>query len=239
MKKLLSLTRAAIEKYNMISEGDKIAVGVSGGKDSVALLCALAKLRAFYPVKFDIVAVTLDYRFNDEDGNFEPVKELCKELDVEYVIKPTNLWKVIFEERKESNPCSLCAKMRRGLLHDTAKELGCNKVALGHHLDDAAETFIMNLFDGGRIDCFSPVSYLSRKDLYLIRPMIFIHEKDISNTVKRLNLPVVKSKCPADRTTERENIKKLLSRLEKEYPSLRQKIVGALQADKISGWGIE
>ena len=239
MKKLLSLTRAAIEKYNMISEGDKIAVGVSGGKDSVALLCALAKLRAFYPVKFDIVAVTLDYRFNDEDGNFEPVKELCKELDVEYVIKPTNLWKVIFEERKESNPCSLCAKMRRGLLHDTAKELGCNKVALGHHLDDAAETFIMNLFDGGRIDCFSPVSYLSRKDLYLIRPMIFIHEKDISNTVKRLNLPVVKSKCPADRTTERENIKILLSRLEKEYPSLRQKIVGALQADKISGWGIE
>lgn len=236
MKKLLSLTRAAVDKYNMIDEGDKIAVGVSGGKDSVALLYTLVKLRDFYPKKFDVIAITLDYQFNGEKGNFEAIKELCKELNVEYIIKPTNLWRVIFEERKESNPCSLCAKMRRGLLHDTAKEAGCNKVALGHHLDDAAQTFMMNLLDGGRIDCFSPVSYLSRKDLYLIRPMVLVYEKDITNTVKRLNLPVVKSKCPADKTTERENVRQLIAELEKEYPHLRQKIIGTMQTDGVSGW---
>ncbi|MBR0540982.1 MAG: tRNA lysidine(34) synthetase TilS [Clostridia bacterium] len=236
MKKLLSLTRAAVDKYNMIDEGDKIAVGVSGGKDSVALLYTLAKLRDFYPKKFEVIAITLDYQFNGEKGNFEAIKELCKKLNVEYIIKPTNLWRVIFEERKESNPCSLCAKMRRGLLHDTAKEAGCNKVALGHHLDDAAQTFMMNLLDGGRIDCFSPVSYLSRKDLYLIRPMVLVYEKDIANTVKRLNLPVVKSKCPADKTTERENVRQLIAELEKDYPHLRQKIIGAMQTDGVSGW---
>ena len=239
MKKLLSLSRAAIDKYNMIADGDRIAVGVSGGKDSLALLCVLAKMRDFYPKKFDVVAVTLDYRFNGEDGDFEPIKKLCDELGVEYVIKPTNLWKVIFEDRKESNPCSLCAKMRRGLLHDTAKELVCNKVALGHHLDDAVETFFMNLFDGGRIDCFSPVSYLSIKDLYLIRPMVFIYEKDIENAAKRLDLPVIKSKCPADKITERAKVKELVKELEEKYPQLRQKVIGALQSDGIGGWEVD
>lgn len=238
MKKLLSLTRAAIDKYNMISEGDKIAIGISGGKDSLALLLAMAKIRDFYPQKFDIVAITLDYRFNGEKGDYSQIKALCDELKVEYVVKETNLWQVIFEERKETNPCSLCAKMRRGILHDTAKEYGCNKIALGHHLDDAAETFMMNLLNGGTIFCFSPVSYLSKKDLYLIRPMIFLFEKDIENAAKRLELPIVKSKCPADKVTERQNVKELLAQLEKDYPQLRQKIVGAMQSGNISNWGV-
>ena len=238
MKKLLSLTRAAVDKYNMISEGDKIAVGVSGGKDSLALLLAMAKIRDFYPHKFDIVAITLDYRFNGEDGDFSRIKAFCDELNVEYIVKPTNLWQVIFVERKEKNPCSLCAKMRRGVLHDTANEYGCNKIALGHHLDDAAETFIMNLFNGGQISCFSPVSYLSNKELYLIRPLVFLYERDIENASKRLNLPIEKSKCPADKITQRQSVKELLAELEKEYPQLRQKIVGAMQSGNISSWGV-
>lgn len=236
MKKMLSLTRAAVDKYGMISDGDKIAVGVSGGKDSVMLLTALARLRNFYPKKFEVVAVTLDYRFGGVDGDFSEIQKLCRELNVQYVVKPTNLWQVIFEDRQEKNPCSLCAKMRRGMLHDAAKELGCNKVALGHHLDDAAQTVIMNLFNGGTIGCFSPVSYLSKKDLYMIRPLIFCYERDIENAVKRLDLPTVKSKCPADKTTERQRVGELLSRLEKDYPMLRKKIVGALQRGEIDGW---
>ena len=238
MKKLLSYTRAAIDKYGMISDGDKIAVGVSGGKDSLALLTALAKIRSFYPYKFDIAAVTLDYRFNGEKGDFSKIKAYCDGLGVNYFVKETNLWQLIFEQRKEKNPCSLCAKKRRGILHDTAKELGCNKVALGHHLDDAAETFIMNLFNGGRVACFSPVSYLSNKGLYLIRPLIFLTENDISNISKRLDLPVVKSKCPADKATERQSVKELILRLENDYPQLRRKIIGAMQADNISQWGL-
>lgn len=236
MKKLLSLIRAAVDKYNMIDEGDKIAVGVSGGKDSLALLCAMARLKSFYPKHFDIIAITLDYRFNNIDGNYSKIQELCDRLGVQYVIKPTELWKVIFETRKEKNPCSLCAKMRRGILHDTAKEYGCNKIALGHHLDDAAETFMMNLTSGGRIGCFSPVSYLSHKDLYVIRPMVFALEKDVIRAADSLNLPVVKSKCPADGVTNRQNTKELLSVLEKTYPALRQKIVGALQRGNIDNW---
>lgn len=236
MKKLLSLIRAAVDKYNMIDEGDRIAIGVSGGKDSVALLCAMARLKSFYPKNFDIVAVTLDYRFYNEDEDYSKIQELCDSLGVQYVIKPTELWQVIFETRKEENPCSLCAKMRRGILHDTAKELGCNKIALGHHLDDAAETFMMNLTNGGRIGCFSPVSYLSRKDLYLIRPMVFAYEKDVIKAVNSFDLPIVKSKCPADGVTNRQNTKELLCSLEKTYPGLRQKIVGALQRGNIDNW---
>lgn len=236
MKHILSLSRAAIDKYNMIEENDRIAVGVSGGKDSVALLVALAKLKSFYPKKFEVVAITLDYQFNNTDGDFSQIENLCKEYDIEYVVKKTNLYHIIFETRKEKNPCSLCAKMRRGLLHDTAKELGCNKIALGHHLDDAAETFIMNLFQGGTVGCFSPVSYLSRKDLTLIRPFVFVREKDIEQAVKRNNLPVVKSKCPADKVTAREETKQFLNEIDKKYPGIHEKIVGALEKGHIDKW---
>lgn len=236
MKRILSLCRAAVDKYGMIAEGDRIAVGVSGGKDSLVLLCALARLRKFYPASFEVIAITLDYQFDGECGNYSEIEALCKQLDIEYIIKRTNLGEVIFETRKEKNPCSLCAKMRRGILHDTAKANNCNKVALGHHLDDAAETFIMNLFSGGRIGCFSPVSYLSNKDLYMIRPLVFAHEKDVTAAAKRMELPITKSKCPADKITERQTIKELLQTLEKDYPAIQKKIVGALERGEIDGW---
>lgn len=236
MKKLLSLTRAAVDKYNMIEAGDKIAVGVSGGKDSLALLYALAKLRDFYPKPFSLVAVTLDYQFNGIAEDYTEIEALCKELQVEYIVRRTNLWEVIFETRKEKNPCSLCAKMRRGLLHDTAVANGCNKVALGHHMDDAAETFLMNLLNGGKIGCFSPVSYLSNKKLYLIRPLIFAYEKDVAAAARRANLPVVKSRCPMDKVSNRQNMKELLRSLEKDYPAVRKKIVGALERSHIDSW---
>lgn len=236
MKKLLSLTRAAVDKYNMIEAGDKIAVGVSGGKDSLALLYALAKLRDFYPKPFSLVAITLDYQFNGVAEDYTEIEALCKELKVKYIVRRTNLWEVIFETRKEKNPCSLCAKMRRGLLHDTAVANGCNKVALGHHLDDAAETFLMNLLNGGKIGCFSPVSYLSNKKLYHIRPLIFAYEKDVAAAARRANLPVVKSRCPMDKVSNRQNMKELLRSLEKDYPAVRKKIVGALERSHIDSW---
>lgn len=236
MKKLLSLTRAAVDKYNMIEAGDKIAVGVSGGKDSLALLYALAKLRDFYPKPFSLVAITLDYQFNGIAEDYTAIEALCKKLQVEYIVRRTNLWEVIFKTRKEKNPCSLCAKMRRGLLHDTAVANGCNKVALGHHLDDAAETFLMNLLNGGKIGCFSPVSYLSNKKLYLIRPLIFAYEKDVAAAARRANLPVVKSRCPMDKVSNRQNMKELLKSLEKDYPAVRKKIIGALERSHIDNW---
>lgn len=236
MQKLLSLVRAAAEKYNMIENGDRIAVCVSGGKDSVALLKCMAELRRFYPKSFEICAITLDPCFFGTEGDYSDIEKLCSENNIAYTVKRTDLYNVIFETRKEKNPCSLCARMRRGLLHDTAKELGCNKIALGHHLDDAAETFLMNLFSGGRAECFSPVSYLSRKDLYMIRPLIFAYESDIERVVRKDNLPIVKSNCPADENTHREETKMLLRELEKKYPALRQKLIGAMQTGNISGW---
>ena len=236
MQKLLSHMRAACQQYEMIKEGDRIAIGVSGGKDSVALLAGMANLRRFYPEKFEIVAITLDPRFGGVDGDFSQIEKLCAELDVEYVIKRTQLAEVIFDIRKESNPCSLCARMRRGALHDAAKAAGCNKIALGHHLDDVAETFIMNLFNGGTLDCFMPVTYLSRKDIYMIRPMIFARESDCARVVRRGNLPIVKSKCPADGTTERQEVKEFLNSLEKKYGNVREKILGAMQRKEINGY---
>ncbi len=228
--------RSACQQYDMINDGDRIAVGVSGGKDSVCLLAAMANLRRFYPCKFELVAITVDPRFGGEEGDYSQIEELCKKLDVEYIIKRTQLAEVIFDIRKESNPCSLCARMRRGALHDAAKEAGCNKIALGHHLDDVAETFIMNLFNGGTLDCFMPVTYLSRKDIYMIRPLIFARESDCARVVRRENLPVVKSKCPADGHTERQEVKEFLSSLEKKYGDVRHKILGAMQRKEINGY---
>lgn len=228
--------RSACQQYDMINDGDRIAVGVSGGKDSVCLLAAMANLRRFYPRKFELVAITVDPRFGGEEGDYSQIEELCKKLDVEYIIKRTQLAEVIFDIRKESNPCSLCARMRRGALHDAAKEAGCNKIALGHHLDDVAETFIMNLFNGGTLDCFMPITYLSRKDIYMIRPLIFARESDCARVVRRENLPVVKSKCPADGHTERQEVKEFLSSLEKKYGDVRHKILGAMQRKEINGY---
>lgn len=237
MRRILSRTRAAVDDYKMIKSGDKIAVGVSGGKDSVMLLKVLCELKRFYPEKFDVVAITLDMGFDNKDGDFSKISQMCEEYGIEYVIKSTELYEIIFNIRKESSPCSLCARMRRGILHDTAKELGCNKIALGHHLDDAAETFMMNLLIESRVGCFSPVTYLSRKDITMIRPLVYIREREIEQAVTRLDLPIVKSLCPANENTKREDAKNLLKTLSTEYGDVPEKIVGAMQRGEVSNWG--
>lgn len=236
MRKILSRTRAAVDDYKMIQDGDKIAVGVSGGKDSVMLLKALCDLKRFYPADFQIVAITLDMRFDKKDGDFSEIQKLCDEYGIEYVIQKTDLYEIIFEIRKEECPCSLCARMRRGILHDTAKQLGCNKIALGHHLDDAAETFMMNLLIESRIGCFAPVTYLSRRDITMIRPLIYVRETAVEQAVERLNLPVIESKCPANEKTKREDAKILLQRLSEEYGDVPEKIIGAMQRASIDRW---
>ena len=239
MRKILSRTRAAVDDYKMIQDGDKIAVGVSGGKDSVMLLKALCDLKRFYPAEFQIVAITLDMRFDNEDGDFSPIQKLCDEYGIEYVIQKTDLYEIIFNIRKEESPCSLCARMRRGILHDTAKQLGCNKIALGHHLDDAAETFMMNLLIESRIGCFAPVTYLSRRDITMIRPLIYVRETAVEQAVERLNLPVIESKCPANEKTKREDAKILLQKLSDEYGDVPERIIGAMQRASIDRWNIE
>ena len=236
MQILMSRMRAAMEKYNMIEDGDKIAVGVSGGKDSLALLYALSEMRRFYPKKYELTAVTADMKFFGEKTDFSEISALCERIGVPYTVKETEFYHIIFETRKEKNPCSLCARMRRGILHDVTRELGCNKLALGHHMDDAAETFMMNLLSGGRIESFRPVTYLSRKDITMIRPMIFATEKEVLSAARKMSLPTVESPCPMDKTSNRNEMKELLKSLEKDFPALKEKIIGGMQKGEISGW---
>ena len=236
LRQITSYVRCAVDKYDMINDGDSVAVGLSGGKDSLVLLASLAELRRFYPKKFKLSAVSLDPCFFGEETDFSPVIELCRRLDVPYYIKRTNLWDVVFNQRREKNPCSFCAKMRRGILHDICVQNSCNVIALGHHMDDAAETFYMNLFNGGNISCFSPKSYLSQKNIHMIRPMIFVREKDVLSVSKKLSLPVVKSPCPVDRETERQKVKCLISELDKIYPGIVKKTIGAIQRKNIERW---
>ena len=234
-KRILSYTRRAVDDYDMIRAGDKIAVGVSAGKDSLTLLCALAELRRFYPVPFEVVAITVDMGFA-RPMDLTPVRALCRELGVEYRVVPTEIYKIIFEVRKEKNPCSLCAKMRRGALHTAAVEMGCTTVALGHHFDDVVNTFMLNLFFEGRLGCFQPVTYLSRRGLRVIRPMIYMPEKDIRYFASHAALPVVKSTCPADGNTERAEMHRLIGGLEQTYPGLRYRIFGAVQRGELDGF---
>ena len=234
IKRVLSYVRRGVDDYEMIEEGDKIAVGVSAGKDSLTLLCAMAELRRFYPKKFELCAITVDMGFEGTD--FSPIKELCEQLNVEYHIVPTQISKVIFDVRKEKNPCSLCAKMRRGALYGYAREIGFNKVALGHHFDDVVETFMLNLFFEGRLGCFQPVTYLSNTQITLIRPMLYMPEKDVRYFASKAELPVVKSSCPADGNTEREEMKQLLASLERQNKGLRYRIFGAIQRGEIDGF---
>ncbi len=235
MQKILSLTRKCVQEYEMIEEGDKIAVGVSGGKDSVLLLLALHGLMKFYPKKFSLHAITVDMGMGMD---FTPIIELCNKLDVPHTLVPSNLKEIIFDIRKETNPCALCAKMRRGMLHDAAKENGCNKVALGHHFNDAVETFMLSQVYEGRISCFMPVTYLDRTDLTLIRPLLYINESTIKGIMKRENLPTVKSKCPADGNTKRQEIKELVREMNKRYPGYSDKIFSSMQRLPLSGWKI-
>ena len=234
LKRLLSFTRRAVDDYEMIADGDRIAIGVSGGKDSLVLLKTLAEMRRFYPKKYDICAITIDAGFDAMD--FSPIREYCDALGVEYRIVKTDIKKIIFDTRKEKSPCSLCAKMRRGALHAEAQAAGCNKVALGHHYDDAVETFMLNMFFEGRLGCFSPVSYLSNRKITLIRPLIYAQEKDVLYFTRKQNLPIVKSTCPEDHATERENMKQLLSSLEKTNKGVKHRIFNAMCKGNIDGF---
>ena len=218
-QKMLSFLRKGITEYNMISDGDKIAVGVSGGKDSVTLLKLLAEYRRFSPERFDLVAITIDLNFPTNPTDYTPIKQLCQELNVEYVIEKTDIGEIVFDVRKESNPCSLCSKMRRGALNDVAVRYGCNKVALGHHADDLIDTFFLSLFYEGRLSTFAPKSYMDKTDLTLIRPMIMIKEVHVVAYSK--TLPVVKSCCPANKKTKREYVKDVIKEIGKEVPNVR------------------
>ncbi len=229
-----SLVRKGVDEYHMIDDGDSIAVGVSGGKDSLLLLCALSHLQSYYPQRFSLHALTIDLGFPDMD--FAPVAELCRRIGVPYTRVETDIREVVFDVRQEENPCSLCAKMRRGALNTAMKDLGCNKLALGHHGDDAVETFMMSLLFEGRISCFKPVTYMSRMDVWQIRPMIYASEDQIAAVADALRLPVVENPCPQDKGSKRYEIKSLLAQLGGEYPDMRSKVFGAMQRLPLEGW---
>lgn len=234
LKKLLSYTRRAVDHYHMIEAGDRIAVGVSGGKDSLTLLAALAGLRRFYPKPYEVVAITLEMGYEDMD--FAPVQALCDTLGVTYIRIPTQIKQIVFDIRKEENPCSLCAKLRRGALHEAAIQAGCRKVALGHHFDDVVETYLLSLMYEGRISCFKPVTYLDRVGVTLIRPLLYTPEYFIRAFAQRQALPIVHNPCPADGNTKRQEVKDLLKALEKQNRGVRERIFGAIQRYPLDGW---
>ena len=234
LQQLLSYTRKAVDEYKMIDTGDHIAVGISGGKDSLTLLYALHGLKRFYPNKFELSAITVDLGY--EKCDFGPVRELCRELGVPYKLVKTDIAKILFEDRKESNPCSLCAKMRKGALNEAVKEMGCNKVAYAHHKDDIIETMLLSLIFEGRFHSFSPKTYLDRMDLTVIRPMMFVDEADVIKFRDKYELPVVKSRCPVDGFTKREYAKDLVKELEAAHTGARNRMFTAILNGNISGW---
>lgn len=234
MNKLSGLVRRCVEDYDMIKPGETVAVGLSGGKDSTVLLCALAKLREYYPIPFQLHAITLSAGFPGMD--FSPIAALCRSLDVPYTLLETDIREIVFDIRKEKNPCALCAKMRRGALATELKRQGIGKIALGHHFDDAVETFVMSLVFEGRVGCFQPVTYLDRSGITQIRPMLYIGEGAVRSAAERLALPVVKSTCPMDGTSRRQEAKELIQALSKRYPDLKSKIFGAIQRYPLAGW---
>ena len=234
LNSLTGMVRRCVDDYNMISPGDRIAVGISGGKDSLVLLAALSHLKRYYPAPFELEAITIDAGFEGMD--FSGVEAMCAELDVPYTRVPTDIREIVFDARQESNPCSLCAKMRRGALNTTLKARGCSKLALGHHFDDAVETFAMSLLFEGRLNCFAPVSYMDRMDVTMIRPLLYVGELRSANMAKALALPVVTSTCPMDRTSRRREVKDLLDTLSAAYPDLRSRIFGAMQRLPLPGW---
>lgn len=234
LQQVLSYIRRAVDDYQMIETNDHIAVGISGGKDSLTLLYGLHGLMRFYPKPFQIHAVTVDLGFDNLD--LEKIKELCESLKIPYTIVKTDIADIIFHQRKESNPCSLCAKMRKGALNEAIKAAGCNKVAYAHHKDDVVETMLLSLIYEGRFHTFSPVTYLDRMDLTVIRPLIYMNEADVIGFVHKNNIPVVKSPCPADGYTKREYVKKLLQSLNKENPGVKERMFTAIQSSDMGGW---
>lgn len=234
MKRIVSLVRKAVDEYGMIREGERVAVGVSGGKDSMILLWALALLSRYHPSNFTVVGVSVDPGFG---ADFTPIREFAEKIGVEYHVKETQLKEIIFDERKEKSPCSLCSKMRRGALNDMAKEYGCDTLALGHHMDDVLETFFLSLLYEGRINCFSPFTYLDRSRVTQIRPMIYVRECDVKSAIKRNNVPVMPKVCPVDGITKREDMKHIIRDLEsKTSPGLKKRLFHAISSSDIDGW---
>ncbi len=233
MKRILSYMRRAVEDYNMIAPGDKIAVGISGGKDSLTLLNALYHYKKYFANNFDIEAITLDMGYTESD--YTPVAKMCEERNINYTVVKTNIKEVVFDIRQEKNPCSLCSKLRSGALNSNAVKLNCNKVALGHHFEDAIETFFLSLFYEGRVNCFSPVSYLDRTGITLIRPLIYTPESIIKGAAKRLNLPVCKNPCPADGNTKRQEMKNFINNRSKTDRHFKDKIFHAITTSQ-EGW---
>lgn len=234
LQQVLSYVRRAIDDYHMIQEGDRIAVGISGGKDSLTMLYALHGLMRFYPAPFSIHAVTVDLGF--DNLNLDRIRELCESLNVKYTIVKTDIAQVIFKERKEDNPCALCAKMRKGALNNAIKAAGCNKVAYAHHKDDVVETMLLSLIYEGRFHTFAPVTYLDRTELTVIRPLMYMNEADVIGFVHKYDVPVVKSPCPADGNTKREYVKKLLRQLNQENPGVKERMFTAIQNGNLKGW---
>lgn len=237
MQKILSYIRKAIEDYNMIEDGDKIAVALSGGKDSLALLLALKNLQIFFPKKFEIVAITINPGFDNFDTS--ELTKLCIEKEIKYIVEKTEIKQIVFDVRNEKNPCSLCANLRRGILNSVAIREGCNKIALGHNEDDVLETFMLNLLYGGSISTFAPVSYMDRSGITLIRPLIYAPEKYLKSFAKKNNLPIMQKVCPMDGASKRENMKNLIYNFQKDIPRVRENIYGAIKRSTIQGWKFE
>ena len=234
LQRLLSLVRQAIDQYHMIEEGDHIAIGISGGKDSLTLLWGLAYLQRFYPKQFSLSAITVDMGIDTMD--LEPIKALCQDFQVSYEIVPTEIGKILFDIRKETNPCSLCAKLRKGALNQKALEMGCNKIAYAHHKDDLIETAMMSLLYEGRFYAFSPVTHLDRTDLTVIRPLMFVSEADVKGFRNKYQLPVCKNPCPMDGHTRREYVKTLIHTLNMENPGVKDRLFRAVIEGHIDGW---
>ena len=237
MQRILGLVRACVSDYNMIDPGDRIAVGVSGGKDSLLTLVALARLRQFYPVPFTVEAITLEMGMPDMD--FAPVAALCDRLGVPYTRISVPVYDIVFQDRQEKNPCSLCAKLRRGSLNTALTERGIRKIALGHHYDDAVETFFLSLFYENRLSCFRPVTYLDRMGVTQIRPLLYVSEGMVRDAAERLALPVVKNTCPADGSTKRQEVKDLVAELSRRYPGVKNSVFTAMQRLPLEGWEAE
>lgn len=238
MQKILGYMRRAIQDYELIKDGDRIAVGVSGGKDSLVLLNGLNLIRRFIGIDFEIAGFTIDPGFGGVPGDYSPIEEFCRSTSIPYHVIRTQIAEIVFDVRKEPNPCSLCARMRRGALDNAAAELGYNKVALGHSLDDTVETFIMNLFTEGRLGCYAPMSFMERSGVHIIRPLVYAPEKEIRRAARKNELPIVKSVCPADGHTNRQHAKDFLAEMERKDHGFKLRIFGALQRSGIDGWGI-
>lgn len=234
LQQLMSYTRRAIDDYNMIQDGDRIAIGISGGKDSLTLLYALHGLQRFYPKKFDLEAITVDLGHPGFDVS--DIHSLCETMKVPYTVVKTDIARIVFDERKEKNPCSLCAKMRKGALNDTIKKLGCNKIAYAHHKDDIVETMMMSLIYEGHFYSFPPITHLDRTDLTVIRPLMYVSEADVKGFCNKYQLPVVKSPCPADGYTKRQYVKDLLRKLNQENPGVKERMFSAIVNGNIPDW---